>query len=136
MRGCPRFKEHPGAQRHAMPALRTGKVSGPRSWPCAVRVLRRPRANLEKEQPVAPAVPGLLSPLRWRWILLKTRHRDVRFLCWPPQHSTGHRNLRMFDRGGYNIGRLVWVVCDTCRVGSINKISIDPDATVRVSGVA
>lgn len=33
----------------------------------------------------------------------------------------------MFDRDGYDIGRLVWVVCDTCRVGSINKISISPD---------
>ncbi|MFC8442099.1 GNAT family N-acetyltransferase [Streptomyces griseoincarnatus] len=57
---------------------------------------------------------------------MTTRHRDVRFLYWPPQHPAGYRNLRMFDRGGYNIGRLVWVVCDTCRVGSINKISIDP----------
>ncbi|MEU5099767.1 GNAT family N-acetyltransferase [Streptomyces sp. NPDC020996] len=76
---------------------------------------------------MAPPVPGSLSPLRWRWILLTTRHRDVRFLYWPPQHPTGHRNLRMFDRDGYNIGRLVWVVCDTCRVASINKISIDPD---------
>lgn len=30
----------------------------------------------------------------------------------------------MFDREGYDIGTLVWMVCDDCRVGSINKISI------------
>jgi GNAT superfamily N-acetyltransferase len=76
---------------------------------------------------VTPPVPDCLSPLRWRWILLTTQHREVRFRYWPPQQSTGYRNLRMFDRDGYNIGRLVWVVCDTCRIGSINKISIDPD---------
>jgi hypothetical protein len=34
--------------------------------------------------------------------------------------------LRMYNRDGLDIGRLVWMVCDTCRVGSINKISIDP----------
>jgi GNAT superfamily N-acetyltransferase len=76
---------------------------------------------------VASPIPESLSPLRWRWILLTTRHREVRFIYWPPQHPTGYRNLRMFDRDGYDIGRLVWVVCDACCVGSINKISIDPD---------
>lgn len=76
---------------------------------------------------MTPPVPEYLSPLRWRWILLITKHREVRFLYWPPQCPTGHRDLRMFDRDGYDIGRLVWLVCDTCRVGSINKISIDPD---------
>ncbi|MFE0799591.1 GNAT family N-acetyltransferase [Streptomyces sp. NPDC058812] len=76
---------------------------------------------------MTPPVPERLSPLRWRWILLTTRHREVRFLYWPPGRPTGYRNLRMFDRDGYNIGRLVWVVCDPCRIGSINKISIDPD---------
>lgn len=76
---------------------------------------------------MTPPVPEYLSPLRWRWILLTTQHREVRFLYWPPRHPTGHRNLRIFDRDGYDIGRLVWLVCDTCRVGSINKISIDPD---------
>jgi hypothetical protein len=30
----------------------------------------------------------------------------------------------MFDREGYDIGMLVWMVCDACRVGSINKISL------------
>lgn len=76
---------------------------------------------------MAPPIPESLPPLRWRWILLTTRHCAVRFVYWPPQHPTGYRNLRMFDRDGYDIGRLVWVVCDACRVGSINKISIDPD---------
>jgi GNAT superfamily N-acetyltransferase len=76
---------------------------------------------------VTPPVPDGLSPLRWRWILLTTRHQEVRFLYWPPLQPTGHRNLRMFSRDGYNIGRLVWVVCDACSIGSINKISIDPD---------
>lgn len=76
---------------------------------------------------MTPPVPERLSPLRWRWILLSTRHRPVRFVYWPPRCPTGHRDLRVFDRDGYDIGRLVWVVCDTCRVGSINKISIDPD---------
>jgi len=76
---------------------------------------------------VTPPVPEYLSPLRWRWILLSTRHRAVRFLYWPPLQPTGYRNLRVFDRDGYDIGRLVWVLCDVCRVGSINKISIDPD---------
>ncbi|MET9815369.1 GNAT family N-acetyltransferase [Streptomyces sp. NPDC006355] len=79
-----------------------------------------------EEEPVIPPVPEYLSPLRWRWILFTTRRHEVRFLYWPPQHPAGHRCLRMFDRDGYDIGRLVWVVCDTCRVGSINKISIDP----------
>lgn len=32
----------------------------------------------------------------------------------------------MYDRNGLDIGRLVWMVCDACRTGSINKISIDP----------
>ncbi|WP_327188222.1 GNAT family N-acetyltransferase [Streptomyces sp. NBC_01334] len=76
---------------------------------------------------MTPPIPESLSALRWRWILLSTRHREVRFVYWPPWRPTGYRNLRMFDRDGYNIGRLVWVVCDACRIGSINKISIDPD---------
>ncbi|MDT0449926.1 hypothetical protein [Streptomyces hesseae] len=75
---------------------------------------------------MTPPVPECLSPLRWRWILLTTQHREVRFLYWPPRQPTGHRDLRMFDRDGYDIGRLLWVVCGACRVGSINKISIDP----------
>ncbi|MFG2133175.1 hypothetical protein ACGFNV_36125 [Streptomyces sp. NPDC048751] len=37
----------------------------------------------------------------------------MRIVYWPPQHLTGYRSLRMFDRDGYDIGRLVWVVCDT-----------------------
>ncbi|MGW7614100.1 GNAT family N-acetyltransferase [Streptomyces sp. NPDC054766] len=76
---------------------------------------------------MTPPIPESLSPLRWRWILLSTRHREVRFLYWPPPQPTGYRNLRAFDQDGYDIGRLVWVVCDACRVGSINKISISPD---------
>jgi hypothetical protein len=33
----------------------------------------------------------------------------------------------MFDRDADEIGRLVWMICDNCRIGSINKISIIPD---------
>ncbi|MGW7671570.1 hypothetical protein ACWGJX_31275 [Streptomyces sp. NPDC054775] len=77
---------------------------------------------------MTPPVLEYLSPLRWRWILRVTRRQEVRFLCWPPRHPAGHRDIRMFDRDGYDIGRLVWMVCDACRVSSINKISIDPDA--------
>lgn len=73
---------------------------------------------------MTPPVPEYLSPLRWRWILLATRHQEVRFLYWPPRYVAGHRQIRMFDRDGYDIGQLVWMVCDTCRTGSINKISI------------
>ncbi|MFF7146265.1 GNAT family N-acetyltransferase [Streptomyces nodosus] len=86
----------------------------------------RSRAGLEGAT-VTPPVPESLSPLQWRWMLLTTRHRAVRFVYWPPRHPAGFRNLRMFDRDGYDLGRLVWVVCDACRTGSINKISIDPD---------
>ncbi|MFJ4836469.1 hypothetical protein ACIP79_42250 [Streptomyces sp. NPDC088747] len=73
---------------------------------------------------MTPPVPGHLSPLRWRWILFTTRHQEVRFVYGPPRQPTGHRRIRMFDRDGYDVGTLVWKVCDTCRVGSINKISI------------
>ncbi|MFJ8828285.1 hypothetical protein ACIREE_42055 [Streptomyces sp. NPDC102467] len=73
---------------------------------------------------MTPPVPSYLSPRRWRWIQFITRHQEVRFLYWPPRTPTGYRNLRMHDRAGYEIGRLVWVVCDDCRVASINKISI------------
>lgn len=73
---------------------------------------------------MTPPVPEHLSPLRWRWILLTTRRSDVRFLYWPPEHPAGHRRIQMFDRDGYDMGMLVWKVCDTCRIGSINKISI------------
>ncbi|RLU86346.1 hypothetical protein CTZ27_25610 [Streptomyces griseocarneus] len=84
---------------------------------------------------MTPPVPDCLSPWRWRWILLTTRHRKMRFLYWPPPHPTGHRNLQMFDRDGYDIGQLVWMVRDACRVGSINKISISP-ALEKKPGVA
>ncbi|MEU7062002.1 GNAT family N-acetyltransferase [Streptomyces sp. NPDC046197] len=76
---------------------------------------------------MTPPVPEHLSPLRWRWMMLTTRHRAVRFVYWPAQYPAGHRDLRVFDRDGYDVGRLVWRVCDACRSGSINKISIDPD---------
>ncbi|NUK85407.1 YjfA family protein [Streptomyces lunaelactis] len=65
-------------------------------------------------------------------MLLTTRRQEVRFVFWPPRRPTGHRRIRMFDRQGYDIGTLVWMVCDTCRVGSINKISIsDPPGACR-----
>ncbi|MFE1444081.1 GNAT family N-acetyltransferase [Streptomyces sp. NPDC058739] len=73
---------------------------------------------------MTPPVTEYLSPLRLRWILLTTQRQEVRFLYWPPRRPAGHRRIRMFDREGYDIGTLVWMVCDDCRVGSINKISI------------
>lgn len=76
---------------------------------------------------MTPPIPGSLSPLRWRWILLITRRDEIRFLYRPPQHPAGLRQIKMYDRQGYDVGQLVWMVCDECRVGSINKISIiDP----------
>lgn len=72
-------------------------------------------------------VPEYLSPLRWRWILFVTRRDEVRFIYWPPSQATGFRRIRMFHRRGYDIGTLVWTVCDTCRCGSINQISIAPE---------
>lgn len=78
----------------------------------------------EKEKLVTPPVPEYLSPLRWRWLVFVTRRQEVRFLYWPPRQPAGHRRIRMFDRDGYDIGTVVWKVCDACRVGSINKISI------------
>ncbi|GGX58126.1 GNAT family N-acetyltransferase [Streptomyces chartreusis] len=83
-----------------------------------------PERDETKESPLTPPVPEYLSPLRWRWIRFATRHHPVRFLYWPPRDPTRHRRIRMFDLDGYDIGTLVWVVCDACRVGSINKISI------------
>jgi GNAT superfamily N-acetyltransferase len=73
---------------------------------------------------MTPPVPDRLPPLRWRWILLTTRHQEARFLYWPPQEPTGLRRLGMFDQRGYDIGVLVWRMCDDCRIGSIAKISI------------
>lgn len=76
---------------------------------------------------MTPPVPEYISPLRWRWMLFLTRRQGVRFVYWPPCQVTEHRRIRMFDRGGCDIGVLVWAVCDACRVGSINKISIGPE---------
>jgi len=73
---------------------------------------------------MTPPVPGSFSTRQWRWILLVTRRHDVRFLYWPPHHPAGLRRIKMYDRNGYDVGQLVWMVCDECGVGSINKISI------------
>lgn len=50
------------------------------------------------------------TPSRWA-----DRHREMPVLYSPPLQPTGYENLRVFDRDGYDIGRLVWVVCDTQR---------------------
>jgi hypothetical protein len=76
---------------------------------------------------MTPPVPEYLSPLRWRWMLYITRREEVRFLYWPPPEPAGHRRIRMYDREGHELGTLVWKVCDACRVGSINQISITVD---------
>lgn len=52
------------------------------------------------------------DPVRERWADL---HREVQVRYSPPLRPTGYENLRVFDRDGYDIGRLVWVVCDTQR---------------------
>lgn len=79
------------------------------------------------EELMTLSVPECISPLRWRWMLFLTRRQEVRFVYWPPYQTTGLRRIRMYDRSGYDIGMLVWVVCDACHVGSINKISISPE---------
>lgn len=75
---------------------------------------------------MTPPTPESPSPRRRRSIRLTTWHNEVRLLYWPPPHPTGYRTLRIFDRDGHVVGRLVWVVCDECHVGSIHKISNDP----------
>ncbi|MFF1359595.1 hypothetical protein [Streptomyces sp. NPDC058297] len=93
--------------------------------PVDLQLLPKGRTNAAAES--ERSQPSYLSPFRWRWIQFITRRQEVRFLYWPPRTPTKYRNLRMYDRAGYEIGRLVWVVCDDCRVASINKISIVPD---------
>jgi GNAT superfamily N-acetyltransferase len=46
---------------------------------------------------------------------------------WAPFEPAGHRRIRMYDQEGYEIGTLVWKVCNACRLGSPNKISISEE---------
>lgn len=71
-----------------------------------------------------PPVPERLSKIRWAYLLFTSRHSAVRFLYYPPAVSTGLRQIRLYDREGYDIGVLAWTVCATCERGRIHKISI------------
>ncbi|MFI7640508.1 GNAT family N-acetyltransferase [Nonomuraea sp. NPDC049400] len=51
----------------------------------------------------------------------------LRFVYLPPTDPAGLREIYVYDRDDYDIARLVWQVCDACRHGSINKISIDQE---------
>ncbi|MDT0352901.1 GNAT family N-acetyltransferase [Pseudonocardia charpentierae] len=56
---------------------------------------------------------------RWR-----TRAHDVRFLYRPPPSPVWNRRLTVCDTDWLDVAELVWQVCDDCRRGRINKISI------------
>ncbi|MEO3860996.1 GNAT family N-acetyltransferase [Acrocarpospora sp. B8E8] len=49
----------------------------------------------------------------------------LRFVYHPPARPAGLREIYVYDSRDYDIARVVWQVCDQCRYGSINKISID-----------
>ncbi|MEV4364666.1 hypothetical protein [Nonomuraea sp. NPDC049625] len=51
----------------------------------------------------------------------------MRFVYHPPTRPAGLREIYVYDPDDHDIARLVWQVCDECRCGSINKISIDPE---------
>lgn len=81
-----------------------------------------------------PVVPSGLSAWRWRLMLWRTRAEPVRFLYWAPGAPAAHRQIRMFDRDGYDVGQLQWRICDACQLGSIQKISIIDDHQQRGLG--
>jgi GNAT superfamily N-acetyltransferase len=71
-----------------------------------------------------PPIPEGLSRARWLWIRLITRGQPVRFIYHPPTYPADLRVIRMYDAEGYDIGRLVWQICDACHHGTINQISL------------
>ncbi|MEO3874707.1 GNAT family N-acetyltransferase [Nonomuraea sp. B12E4] len=68
-----------------------------------------------------------VSRLRWWWTRITTPHAPLRFVYHPPTRPTDLREIYVYDPDDYDIARLVWQVCDECRHGSINKISIDQE---------
>ena len=72
-------------------------------------------------------LPEGMTRSRWLYARLLTCGEPVRFVYHPPGEPADHRQLRMYDDNTGDIGVLFWQVCDYCRVGSINKISISPE---------
>jgi len=56
-----------------------------------------------------------------------TRRDPVRFVYYLPAPQTGLRVVYMYDQGYYDVGTMVWRVCDACRIGIINKISVSTE---------
>lgn len=74
-----------------------------------------------------PPVPEYVSPTWWKWVLWRTRKWPQRFLYYSPDRPADLRRINVHDHAGYHHAALVWQVCDACRVGRINKISIVDD---------
>jgi GNAT superfamily N-acetyltransferase len=68
-----------------------------------------------------------MSRLRWWWARISTPSAPLRFVYLPPTDPAGLREIYVYDHDDYDVARLVWQVCDACRHGSINKISIDQE---------
>ncbi|TMR92696.1 GNAT family N-acetyltransferase [Nonomuraea basaltis] len=51
----------------------------------------------------------------------------LRFVYHPPADPADLREIYVYDSLDYDIARLVWQVCDQCRHGCVNKISIDEE---------
>ena len=51
----------------------------------------------------------------------------MRFVYHPPADPADLREIYVYDSRDYDIARLVWQVCDQCRRGRVNKISIDEE---------
>ncbi|MFI7134303.1 hypothetical protein ACIBQ1_52155 [Nonomuraea sp. NPDC050153] len=68
-----------------------------------------------------------VSRLRRWWTRITTPHAPLRLVYHPSTLPAGLREIYVYDPGDYDIARLVWQVCDACRCGSINKISIDQE---------
>jgi len=72
-------------------------------------------------------LPEGMTRSRWLYARLLTCGEPVRFIYYPPGEPAGHRDLYMYDDETINIGRLIWQVCDYCRSGHINSISINTE---------
>jgi hypothetical protein len=57
----------------------------------------------------------------------RTPGAELRSIYYRPEAPAQHRNIRVVDRNGVGVARLVWKVCTPCRRGLICSISIMPD---------
>ncbi len=74
-----------------------------------------------------PPLPQGMSAPRWLLARMMSPGQPVRFIYQPPDEPAGLRVLHLYDRDGYDIGRLIWQVCHACQRARINKISITND---------